>query len=135
MYCPNPDCPVAQSTGQPAEYEPGISHCRDCQTALEETPPSRNEDESVLYEEFVRVLEVTNAAIVPVIQSLLQSAEIRFFIKGEGVQDLFGWGRFGAGYSLVTGPPAVYVEPERAEEARELLADVGMGHSDLASEE
>jgi len=32
-------------------------------------------------------------------------------------------------------PAAVYVEPERAEEARELLADVGMGHSDLASEE
>src|SRR3972149_4365290 len=30
MYCPNPDCPHAQQTGEPAEYREGVAQCPDC---------------------------------------------------------------------------------------------------------
>lgn len=121
MYCPHPDCPHARRTGEPAEYREGATQCQDCGSALVEARPQA---ELVDYEEFVPVFEITNAALVPFVKSLLDSATIRHFVRGEGVQDLFGWGRFGAGFSVVTGPPVVYVEPDRADEARELLADV-----------
>jgi len=91
-----------------------------------ETRPTWPE-ERFQYEEFVPVKEVVRAALVPFVESLLQSAGIRFFIKGERVQDFFGWGRFGSGFNIITGPPTVYVEPAKADEARELLADVGPG--------
>ena len=123
MYCPNPDCPHAIKTGESAEYRGGFTHCRDCGSTLVETKPVKSED-FCSYEEFVPVFKIGNAALVPFVKSLLQSADIRFFVKGERVQDLFGFGRFGPGFNLITGPPTVYVEPDRAEEARELLDDI-----------
>lgn len=125
MYCPNPDCPHVAEAGDPAEYRAGVTTCHDCGTPLVEARPAWAEEEAFHYEEFVPVKEVLNAALVPFVESLLQSTGIRFFIKGERVQDFFGWGRFGSGFSIITGPPVVYVEPARADEARELLADVG----------
>ena len=121
MFCPNPDCPFALRTGEPAEYREGVAECADCGSALVENRPSA---EGVAYEAFVPVREITNAALVPFVKSLLESAEIRHFIRGENVQDFFGWGRLGSGFNIITGPPVVYVEPDRAEEARELLAEV-----------
>ncbi len=116
VVCPNPECPGR--TGEPAEYREGVTHCHDCGAALVDDDP---EPDAVEYEQFVPVREILNAALVPVVKSLLASENVRFFIKGEGVQDLFGWGRFGAGFNIIAGPPVVYAEPERAEEARELL--------------
>jgi hypothetical protein len=74
--------------------------------------------------EFVPVLTLSNAALVSFARSLLESAGIRFFIKNEGVQDLFGMGRLGSGFNPLTGPPIIYVDPDRVEEARDLLADL-----------
>ena len=127
MYCPNPDCPHVDDTNEAAEFLTGITSCSDCGTRLVETKPTWTEEESLQYEEFVPVKEVLGAALVPFVESLLQSAGIRFFIKGERVQDFFGWGRFGSGFSIITGPPVVFVEPAKADEARELLANVGPG--------
>ena len=134
MYCPNPDCPHVDGTGEPAEYLAGITTCQDCGTSLVETRPNwpeeeqfPPEEEQFPYEEFVPVKEVLRAALVPFVESLLRSADIRFFIKGERVQDLFGAGRFGFGFNIITGPPLVYVEPAKADEAKELLKDVGPG--------
>ncbi len=124
MYCPNLDCPHARRTGEPAEYRGGITQCQDCGSTLEEAPP---DGETPGYQEFVPVMTVANAALVPVVESLLSSQEIRFFIKGEGLQDLFGSGRLGPGFSIIAGPPVVCVEPDRAEEARELLTGVEDG--------
>jgi hypothetical protein len=59
--------------------------------------------------------------MVSFVKSLLQSSGIRFFIKNEHVQDFFGIGRFGTGFSPITGAPVMFVEPSRADEARELL--------------
>jgi hypothetical protein len=111
MYCPNPDCPIAQRTGEPAEYREGVTQCVDCGADLVEELPELSE---VAYERFLPVHEIGNAALLPFVESLLQSSGIRFFVKG-----------IGSGLDFVSGPVKVYVEPERADEARELLKEVG----------
>jgi hypothetical protein len=80
--------------------------------------------EELDYEAFVPVLTLDGPAMVSFVQSLLQSTGIRFFIKNDRVQDLFGIGRFGTGFSPITGAPIVYVEPTKAQEATELLAAI-----------
>jgi hypothetical protein len=130
MFCPNADCPHAQSTGEPAEYQRGVTQCRECGAPLVATKPTRLCDEPAEAEEFVPVLAISNAAVVSFVRSLLESTGMRFFIKNEGVQDLFGLGRFGAGFNPLTGPPVVFVEPARAEEARELLAQLEEGEDE-----
>jgi hypothetical protein len=122
MYCPNRNCPHAEATGEPAEYRADITTCRDCGSSLVEAEPVWPAE--VEWEEFVPVLELQGAAMVSFVKSLLQSEGIRFFIKNEHVQDFFGIGRFGTGFSPITGAPVVFVEPTRADEAKELLAAI-----------
>lgn len=38
-YCPNPDCKHKQRTGKPAEFQAGISTCKDCGTRLVDENP------------------------------------------------------------------------------------------------
>jgi len=110
MYCPNPECPHAQRTGEPAEYREGVAQCPDCgSTVVEERP----ESQTVAYEHFVPVFEIPSAGLLPFVESLLQSSGMHFFVKG-----------IGSGFDFVSGPVKVYVEPDRAGEARELLAEV-----------
>ena len=123
MYCPNQDCPHVEATGEPAEYQVGVAECADCGSTLVETTPVWPTD-AVEYEEFVEVLTLDGPAMVSFVQSLLQSAGIRFFIKNERVQDLLGIGRFGTGFSPITGAPAVFVEPTKVDDAKELLAGI-----------
>jgi hypothetical protein len=119
MFCPNPECPVARGTGEPAEYREGVTECSDCGSPLVEARPVW---ESIDYERFVPVFEIGNAALVPVVDSLLRASGIRFFIKG-----------IGSGLDFVSGPVKAYVEPDCAEEARALLKEVGEP-SDLENE-
>ncbi len=128
LYCPNPDCPHFEATGEPAEYRLGTAQCRDCGTGLVERKPEaiagKDTVGTVEYEEFVPVFTPQDAGMIAFVKSLLQSADIRFFVKNERVQHLFGFGGFGAGFNPITGPPVVLVEPDRADEARELLAEI-----------
>ena len=110
MHCPNPNCPHAQSTGEPAEYREGIAECQDCGSTLAEARP---ESAAVAYERFVPVFEIPSAGLLPFVESLLGSSGMRFFVKG-----------IGSGLDFVSGPVKVYVEPDRAGEARELLSEV-----------
>src|SRR3990172_6004943 len=110
MFCPNPECPYAERTGEPAEYREGITECQDCGSTL---VAARPELQAVAYERFVPVFEIPAAGLLPFVESLLQSVEMPFFIKG-----------IGSGFDFVSGPVKVYVEPDRADEARELLAEV-----------
>lgn len=109
MFCPNPDCPHAERTGEPAEYREGVTECQDCGSTLAEERP----ESPVAYERFVPVFEIPSAGLLPFVESLLQSSGMRFFVKG-----------IGSGFDFVSGPVKVYVEPDRADEARELLAEV-----------
>ncbi len=72
----------------------------------------------------VTVLETGDPALLAVAKSLLEDAGIDFFAKGEGVQDLFGWGRFGTGFNPLIGAVKLQVAADDAEEARERLKDL-----------
>ena len=103
---------------------------RQAQSQLVRLPPlaNRSGDDSALpevdYEDFVPVLVPQGAGMEPFIKTVLESAGIRCSVKNEGVQDLFGYGRVGTGFSVFAGTPAVLVEPTRAEESAELLASI-----------
>lgn len=73
---------------------------------------------------FVTVYITGDPAKIALIKSLLKDSEIPFSIKGEGVQDLFGMGRLGAGYNMITGPIQVQVLREQETEARNLLSEI-----------
>lgn len=76
------------------------------------------------HERLVAVFETGNEAIVAVVKSLLDEAQIKYLAQGDGVQDLFGVGVIGTGFNPITGPVVFQVMPEDAEYARELLKDV-----------
>jgi hypothetical protein len=73
----------------------------------------------------VTVLESGDPALLAVAKSLLEAASIQYFAKGESVQDLFGGGRFGTGFSPLTGPIQLQVAADDAEDAKVLLRDLG----------
>jgi hypothetical protein len=97
-----------------AEYRDGFTRCSDCQIDLVDPAITT---EHVPETRLVKVYESGNAAIIPFVQSLLADAGIDFMTKGEPLQDLFGWGRFGANLNYVIGPVQFYVREEDQEEA------------------
>ena len=72
----------------------------------------------------VTVLESGDPGLMAVAKSLLEQAGIQYFAQGEGVQDLFAWGRFGTGFSPFVGPIRLQVAAEDAEEATAILRDL-----------
>lgn len=106
MFCPSCD----------SEYVDGYTRCASCDVDLIEAPPT--EPEIVL----VKIHESGNAALIPVIESLLDDGGIEYMAKSEGLQDLFGWGRFGTNLNFTIGPVEFYVRENDAEAAREILA-------------
>ncbi len=74
---------------------------------------TRVEDE---HPEPVTVFESGDPALIGVAESLLEEAEIEFFAKGEGIQDLFAAGRIGR-VNPVVGPVQLQVAAEDAEQA------------------
>jgi hypothetical protein len=104
-----------------AEYRQGFERCSDCRVALVRKAPVKKPGEPL---DFVTVLETGDRSILLVAKSRLEAAGIEFFAKGEGVQDLFAAGRIGTHFNPLTGPVQLQVEHARAEEARELLAEI-----------
>ena len=74
--------------------------------------------------ELACVFATGDAGLIPFVKSLLDAEAIEYFVRGEGVQDLFGWGRMPAGFNVVVGPAEFWVRAEDAERAKELLRDV-----------
>ena len=70
--------------------------------------------------ELVPVLATGDAGIIAVAKSLLEAEEIDYFVRGDGLQDLFGYGRL-TSYSFLVGPAEFLVRAEDADRARELL--------------
>ncbi len=85
-------------------------------------------------EKMVCVFESGNAALVFLAKSTLEHAEIPYISKNERVQELFGVGRIGAGFNLVTGPIQLQVKRHFAESAREDLKDIARGESYIREE-
>ena len=74
--------------------------------------------------ELVPVYRAANAALTALVQSLLEAENIQYMVRGDNLQDLFGWGRIGAGYNVVVGPTEFWVRADDAERAAELLKDL-----------
>jgi hypothetical protein len=72
----------------------------------------------------VTVLESSDPALLAVAKSLLEQAGIRYYAKGEGVQDLFAVGRLGTGFNPVVGPIELQVSAHDAAEANAVLMDL-----------
>ena len=69
----------------------------------------------------ITVLTTGNQAIIAVAKSLLDDANIKYFAKGEGLQNLFGFGTLGTGFNPIVGPIELQVEEHQAEEAKTIL--------------
>jgi len=66
---------------------------------------------------FVTILETGNRSSIATAKSLLESAGIEYYVKGEDVQSLIGLG-------AIDGVPAIQVAEEDAKEAKEILKDL-----------
>ena len=104
-----------------SEYREGFTHCNDCDVDLVE--PIEGEPDAQLSKVWVG----TNPAILPLVESLLDEAEIPFMKRGDAIQDLFAGGRL-LGLNPVVGPVEFWVRSDYAEQALELLADVDESH-------
>jgi hypothetical protein len=112
-----------------AEYRVGFRECADCAVPLVESAPAPSQprnDEVQL----VTVFESGDPALIALARSLLDSAEIPFITKGDGLQDLFGWGRMPGGFNLVVGPVQFQVNQADTEEAGVLLEDLTASNQD-----
>lgn len=133
MYCPK--CH--------AEYIAGFTRCSDCDVPLVDELPSpperthRSGAHDALHAgrpphhdlDLVTVLASGDPGLMAVAKSLVRSAGIPFLVQGEGVQDLFGVGRIGSGFNVVTGPARLQVGADDADDAREVLADLIAGQN------
>ena len=103
-----------------SEYREGFTRCADCDVDLVEgEAQAEGEPEAKL----VKIYQGGNAAVLPLVESLLRDAGIEYLTRNQALQDLFALGRFGTGGgSHVVGPVEFWVRTEDEEAARELLA-------------
>ena len=111
MFCPKCD----------SEYQNGVTTCVDCEIDLVMQRPTEDKPE---YIKFVTVYETGNSAIISFAKSILESENISFHMKGEGVQDLFGGGRIGTGFNPIVGPVQIQVDEQKATLAKRLLSEI-----------
>ena len=74
--------------------------------------------------ELVPVFQTSDASLIALAKSLLEAEQVDYLVRGEGVQDLFGFGRFATGFNPITGAPVFLVREADADRARMLLQDL-----------
>lgn len=102
-------CPKCRS-----EYETGITRCAVCDVPLVDVLPRH---ENTKHPEPVVILETSNASVIPVVESLLRSADIAFEARGERLQNLFALGQVG-GINPLIGPVRFVVGSSDARRAK-----------------
>ena len=73
--------------------------------------------------ELVRVFATGDMGLIAIAKSLLEGEKIDYFVRGDGLQDLFGLGR-ATSYSFAMGPAEFWVRADDAENVRVLLQDL-----------
>ena len=122
MYCP--DCR--------AEYREGIETCPECEARLVAELPPEDPDRDL-----VAVFETADVSLLPIVTSLLDSAEIPYVVQGEEALSVLPVGRWGAGISRSGRGLAatIRVEEGRAKEAEDLLRPLADGETPEQPEE
>jgi hypothetical protein len=82
--------------------------------------------------ELVPVFATGDAGIIAIAKSLLEAEEIDYFVRGDGLQDLFGLGRM-TGFNFAMGPAEFLVRSDDADRVRELLDGLTAPHSERDS--
>jgi hypothetical protein len=107
MICPKCKC----------EYIEGIKVCADCEVDLvEEALDNGEKFMEYEYVELVTVARTSEHFLIPLAKSVLDSFNIRYFIKGENVYNFLS----------VVAPYEIQVPTEDVETAKELLKDIGL---------
>lgn len=119
MFCP--DCG--------AEYRPEFHQCAECGVSLVPSPPA--EDAPTPNAKIVPVFRTTDAMILPIVTSLIESAGIEYFVQGEGALGLIPVGAAGSAVSRASLGAIVHVREEDAASVREILADAERGTLDV----
>jgi len=112
-----------------SEYRAGFQECADCAVPLVESVPASSQPGHHDVQ-LATVFASGDPALIALARSLLDAAEIPFTTKGEGIQDLFGWGRMPGSYSVVAGPVEFQVNEEDVADARALLEDLHESNQD-----
>ena len=116
------------------EYIDSAIRCSDCDVELTLGPPIPPIQEEHPDPKIETVYATGDPAVIALVKSLLEDAEIEYFTKGYDIQDLFGMGRLG-GFNNVIGPVEFVVAAEDAPTARELLAHLDDAVPDEPPEE
>ena len=96
--------------------------CPECQVELVDQRPGPAPAPNM---ELVRVFVATDEGLSEIAKSLLEGENIEYLARGDRLQDLFGWGRFGTGFSYIVGPTEFWVSTEDAERAHACLQGLG----------
>ncbi len=104
-------CPKCKS-----EFVKGITICQECNEPLVKELPKNK------FVEFVKLCDSPNPSMTAIIKSILDSADIQYFVRGENMQTLFG------GCLEFTNPRLSRVEflvsKEDKETATELIQEI-----------
>ncbi|MDY6915087.1 MAG: DUF2007 domain-containing protein [Candidatus Cloacimonadota bacterium] len=93
-------------------YKDSVKRCPDCDIPLfDENKKTR----------LVTVLQTGDPGTIAIAKSILDEANIPYYIANEHIQDLIGIGRFGYGFNPLSGPTRIKVGEEDAEVAQKLL--------------
>lgn len=121
--CSNPECPD-RAAKDPVELVDALERCPVCGAGLIDAPRAGEPDRG---EGLVFAGTVADATLVEIAKSLLDANGIAHTTRFEALQDLFGWGRLGAGYSVAIGPVELWVQASRLEEVALILSDPAHG--------
>jgi hypothetical protein len=132
-----------------AEYVPGVTVCFDCDVDLVETLPPLDSEKDRLDREprrpeyadphgapperfsLVTVFVSSDAGLMAIAQTILESAKIPLVVEGQTRQALFGPGPVSG--LLPGGPAALRVAQQDADDARAMLAELiadAQGHGE-----
>lgn len=118
MFCPK--CKT--------EYRENLTVCSTCNVPLVSEDPRQIKREFI---KFVTVYETGDPAVIAFVKSIFQSEGIRYFCKGEGLQDLFAGGRLGTGFNPIIGSIEIQVDEKDVEKAKELLKQIEKSEFEL----
>jgi hypothetical protein len=105
MFCPKCKC----------EYREGFDFCTDCKIQLVKELPSEELDEYE-YVELITIAVTGDISIIPIVKSILDSGEIKYFIKGELVRN----------FAVFNNTMEIQVPLEDVQNAKDLLKDLDL---------
>ena len=117
MYCPK--CK--------AEYREGFFECANCHISLVDhlpEEPEPKEPPKIENVELVTAFQSGSAIRIAIAKSILDAENIGYFAKGEIIQNSYGMGTVGTGYSILVGPVQIQVDKRHLEKAKTLLSDL-----------